>query len=125
MVRLKNGDDLRELKGRLNTAFRATALTGLHTAFLSAAGTRKEAAIALDHLRNAAKKLHSKEQEFNHRARQGALSLVSHLRDPEHFDAIRAFTAAKEDVRRHHPQIGEHIVRHHEKEIAAPVSLGL
>lgn len=119
MVRIKDRDDLNDVKGRLEADFRDAALTSLHRDFVSTVHTseRSRAEKALETLYQAAQKLRHREHEFNARARTSAASLMNNLRDAGHFSALREFNAAKEGLFDINPQTGRRIVTLVEKNI--------
>ena len=113
MARLKGRDDLVNVEGRLGRAFRNATLTALQTAFLSAAsGADKTAATqALAEFHRAARKLHISENAFRARPAADKPSLLTYLRSPEQFTAMRDFRIAKQKLLRFSPEISLSIVR--------------
>ncbi len=112
MVRIKDRDDLSDVKGRMNADFRAVTLDA---AFLDAAAERPQAERALAAFYVAAQMLRRREHEFNARDRQPAASLMTNLRNADHFSAMRAFNAAKAELA--HTPTGQRIVKMVEKNI--------
>ncbi|MCE9507309.1 MAG: hypothetical protein K8R48_03195 [Alphaproteobacteria bacterium] len=112
------------LKGKLSADFRSMNLTSLHLDFFAEVGDadRKNATQMLERFYQAASKLSSSENEFNRRARpsSGAPSLMTNLRNPSQFSALREFNLVKEKLLELNPQIGMRIVRLVEKNIDAP-----
>ena len=98
----------------MSRAFRKSTLTSLQSAFLSAvSGAEKTIATeVLNHFHQASRRLHTSENAFNKRARpvNAGPSIMSHLRSPEHFVAMRSFSAAKEALLGINPEIGQRIV---------------
>lgn len=120
MVRLKGKNDLGELAGKLSSSFHAVNLTALHTQFITAVADpdKKVAAQALDDFYAAAKQVCTSEMDFNRRARPHTTSsLMTHMRAPTNFSAIRAFNAAKKRVMDIHPDLGRSIVQQTERNI--------
>jgi hypothetical protein len=112
------------LKGKLSADFRSMNLTSLHLDFFADVGDadRKNATQVLDRFYQAVGKLCSSENEFNRRARppSGAPSLMTNLRNPAQFSALREFNLVKEKLLELNPEIGMRIIRLVEKNIDAP-----
>lgn len=122
MVRIKNRDDLVDIRGKLGSSFRAANLTSLNVRFFVGHDTdRSTAAATLDHFFRVAGKLCSSENAFNRRARptSGRPSLMTNLRGAAHLTALREFSAAKEAILGINANIGRYIVRLAERDIAA------
>lgn len=117
MVRIKDHDSLAGLKEVLTGAFSDAA---------RAAQSMAPAAQAL--LRDfvsAAEKLHLHEQAFNARARKpaaGTAALIDHLRTPEHFDALRRFTAVKRDLQDHDPALAARVMAYLQAQETTPAT---
>ena len=80
----------------LKNIFSDAVLRDLRGALVAAT---PDAAPALDQLLAAAERLHSRETQFNSRARKpSGPDLKAHLRPPEHFAALKSFQAAKQHL---------------------------
>lgn len=115
MTRLKEQNDLSDMAGKLGTAFRSATLMSLRRAFVAAAHVEESTAQqVLTHFEKAAQRLRLSEHGFRVRARKAEAkpTLLSHLRTPEQFAALRDFAAARENLLNLSPDIGGRIVRH-------------
>lgn len=120
MVRIKDRDDLSDVKGRVHADFRSATLTALHRAFVEAApaAERSAAEKTLAAFYEAANSLLANEQAFTSRERKPATSLMTNLRGAEHFSALRAFNSAKSGLTA--TPAGQRIVMLVEKNIHGP-----
>ena len=115
MPRLRGEDSLSDVRGQLGRAFRNATLATLQMAFMAATSRADQpaAAIALNEFHQAARKLNISENAFNQRARArngDKPTLLTHLRTPEQFAAMRDFSAAKETLLGFNSAVGRHIV---------------